>query len=117
MGVSGELRYLGPDFSSVERVRPVKAMTLPASLEMGNMTRLRNLEYMASPGGSPGASPESRVLSPEAGRSKFAVFSGLGTRDSGLGASFQENRPLSRRTSSLNSPFRRSRNKKPESGA
>ena len=37
---------MGPDFSSVARVRPVKAMTLPASLEMGNMTRLRNLEYM-----------------------------------------------------------------------
>src|SRR5581483_7182544 len=45
MDVSGELRYLGPDFSSVERVRPVKAMILPESLEIGNMTRLRNLEY------------------------------------------------------------------------
>src|SRR5215467_11797665 len=47
MGVSGEFRYFGPAFSSVERVRPVKAMTLPASLLMGNITRLRNLEYIA----------------------------------------------------------------------
>src|SRR5215831_17022454 len=47
MGVSGELRYFGPALSSVERVRPVKAMTLPASLLIGNMTRLRNLEYIA----------------------------------------------------------------------
>src|ERR1700751_2595801 len=48
IGVSGEFRYFGPAFSSVARVRPVKAMTLPASLAMGNMTRLRNLEYMAA---------------------------------------------------------------------
>src|SRR2546429_9895491 len=46
MAVSGELRYFGPAFSSVESVRPVKAMTFPASLAMGNITRLRNLEYM-----------------------------------------------------------------------
>src|SRR5438876_12112494 len=45
MAVSGELRYLGPAFSSVESVRPVKAMTFPASLALGNVTRLRNLEY------------------------------------------------------------------------
>jgi hypothetical protein len=43
MGVSGELRYLGPDFSSLARVRPVKAMTLPPSLQMGKTMRLRNL--------------------------------------------------------------------------
>jgi hypothetical protein len=54
-------------------VRPVKAMTLPASLDMGNMTRLRNFEYMAS--------PESVVLSPEARTSELAGFSGLGTRN------------------------------------
>src|SRR6266403_664484 len=48
MAVSGELRYLGPDFSSVERVRPVKAMMRPESLAMGKMMRLRNLEYIAS---------------------------------------------------------------------
>src|SRR5450755_2937149 len=47
IGVSGEFRYFGPAFSSVARVRPVNAITLPASLAMGNMTRLRNLEYMA----------------------------------------------------------------------
>src|SRR5438876_9643568 len=46
MAVSGELRYFGPAFSSVESVRPVKAMTFPASLAIGNITRLRNLEYM-----------------------------------------------------------------------
>ena len=42
-GRLGELRYLGPDLSSVARVRPVKAMTLPLSLQMGKMMRLRNL--------------------------------------------------------------------------
>src|SRR5437899_11678833 len=47
MAVSGELRYFGPAFSSVESVRPVNAITFPASLAMGNITRLRNLEYMA----------------------------------------------------------------------
>src|ERR1700722_15742700 len=48
MGVSGEFKFFGPDFSSVARVRPVKAITLPASLAIGNITRLRNLEYMAA---------------------------------------------------------------------
>src|SRR5581483_1117249 len=46
MAVSGEFRYLGPAFSSVASVRPVKAMTRPLSLAIGNMIRLRNLEYM-----------------------------------------------------------------------
>src|SRR5947199_5518392 len=116
MGVSGEFRYLVPAFSSLESVRPVKAMTLPASLEIGNIARLRNLEYIAS--------PESRVLSPEPLRflsscaegrisalcrgSPVLLSSGdvacpwcpwLTTRDSELGASFavsfHENSPLS----------------------
>src|SRR5215472_2577033 len=47
MGVSGEFRYFGPALSSLERVRPVKAMTLPPSLLIGNMTRLRNFAYTA----------------------------------------------------------------------
>src|SRR5271154_6911664 len=50
MPVSGEFKYFGPDFSSVARVLPVKAMILPASLAIGNMTRLRNLEYIRASG-------------------------------------------------------------------
>src|ERR1700722_17630505 len=50
MAVSGEFKYFGPAFSSVARVRPVKAMIFAASLVMGNMTRLRNLEYMLTAG-------------------------------------------------------------------
>src|SRR5215475_8166645 len=46
MAVSGEFKYFGPAFSSVASVRPVNAMTRPLSLAMGNMTRLRNLEYI-----------------------------------------------------------------------
>src|ERR1700722_20253252 len=48
MEVSGEFKYLGPDFSSTASVRPVNAITFPASLAIGNITRLRNLEYMAA---------------------------------------------------------------------
>src|SRR6266700_1709884 len=47
MAVSGEFKYLGPAFSSVERVRPVNAIMRPLSFVIGNMIRLRNLEYMA----------------------------------------------------------------------
>src|SRR5579862_2653147 len=130
MPVSGELRYFGPAFSSVERVHPVKAITLPASLAMGNMTRLRNLEYMAErasgfgrrssrESASPpcpskertdkgGATPDARCLD-------SARDDTVGGRDDGSSC-FQEKRPLSRRTSSLNSFLRRSRRRKPESG-
>src|SRR5580658_7877560 len=100
MGVSGEFRYLGPDFSSAARVRPVKAITFPASLEMGNITRLRNLEYM------------------EAGVGRWSLFVGpsvVGSCDPSVrdgdareSSCFHENKPLSRRTSSVNSCFRRS---------
>src|ERR1700692_2041790 len=48
MAVSGEFKYFGPAFSSVASVLPVNAMILPASLAIGNITRLRNLEYMAA---------------------------------------------------------------------
>src|SRR5581483_11358605 len=47
MGVSGEFKYLGPLLSSVASVRPVNAMTFPFSLAIGNITRLRNFEYIA----------------------------------------------------------------------
>src|SRR5579872_833786 len=104
MAVSGEFRYFGPAFSSVARVRPVKAMTLAASLLIGNMTRFRNFEYIA-----------------EIAASGFGLpASGFGPPTSDLGelsSCFHENNPLSRRTSSLNSPLRRSRRRKPESGA
>src|SRR6266404_7761814 len=53
MAVSGELRYFGPAFSSVERVRPVNAMMRPESLAIGTITRLRNLEYTAREAFSP----------------------------------------------------------------
>src|SRR6266704_1507134 len=46
MAVSGEFKYFGPAFSSFESVRPVKAITRPLSFAIGNMIRLRNLEYM-----------------------------------------------------------------------
>src|SRR6185437_4907612 len=117
MAVSGEFRYFGPAFSSEERVRPVKAMTLPFSLAMGNITRLRNLEYMAA-----GAGPV--VLAFGAGlcaKSPPCLSKGGRDKDGAPSLepapSFQENRPLSRRTSSANSFFRRSRRRKPESGA
>src|SRR5580700_3818278 len=112
MPVSGEFKYFGPAFSSAARVRPVKAMILPASLAMGNITRLRNLEYMADAGfglwiSGFGAGSESK--SPPCPSKERTDEDGA--------PSFQENRPLSRSASSLNSPARRSRSRKPESGA
>src|SRR5579864_4053263 len=119
MAVSGEFKYFGPDFSSVARVRPVNAMTFPASLAMGNITRLRNLEYMA----------ESFVLllASSFGSDSGSLDSGgpleserpASTRDDRgtVSSCFHENNPLSRNTSSLNSPFNRSRSRNPESGA
>src|SRR5690349_5468186 len=120
MGVSGEFKYLGPDFSSVARVRPVKAITLPASLAIGNITRLRNLEYMAASfearvsGSEPDAVFPFGAL-PSVGCSGRALDSGgplvaerpPSARDDGdVSSCFHENKPLSRRTSSLNSPFK-----------
>src|SRR5208283_2805859 len=129
MPVSGEFRYFGPAFSSVARVRPVNAMILPASLVMGNITRLRNLEYMAAAGfrlsasgvGVESKSPPLRLCSGLACPSKertdedgaASLLSDLLVR---LSSCFQENRPLSRSTSSLKSLARRSRSRKPESG-
>src|SRR6266481_9320106 len=46
MVVSGEFKYFGPAFSSVESVRPVNAITRPLSFAIGNVIRLRNLEYI-----------------------------------------------------------------------
>src|SRR5205085_1266966 len=94
MGVSGEFRYLGPAFLSVLRVRPVKAMTFPPSLQMGNRTRLRNLEYMAD-----GFRLSAIGFMPPDGRSP--------TTDSP--SSFHENSPLARSVSSSKSRFRQSR--------
>src|SRR5215468_11062645 len=112
MGVSGEFKYFGPAFSSVERVRPVKAMTLPASLAIGNMTRLRNLEYIAER-----ASGVRRPAS-ASGDDARSLDSARDDSDSvDRSSCFHENSPLSRNTSSLNSFFSRSRRRKPESGA
>src|SRR5271155_2288191 len=112
MPVSGEFKYFGPDFSSVARVRPVKAMILPASLVMGNITRLRNLEYIADAGFG------LRLSGFGSGsESKFPPCPSKERIDEDGAPSFQENSPLSRSTSSLNSPASRSRRRKPESGA
>src|SRR5271165_4470825 len=111
MAVSGELRYFGPAFSSVERVRPVKAMTLPASLAMGNMTRLRNLEYMEAAVGL-----LSSVFGCLESTSPPCPSTERPDKDGAPSSCFQEKRPLSRRTSSGNSDFRRSRSRNPESG-
>ncbi|HZC21858.1 MAG TPA: CHC2 zinc finger domain-containing protein [Candidatus Binatia bacterium] len=67
------------------------------------------------------ASPEPRVPSSESLSSldsggALASERPTSARDDNA-SSFQENRPLSRRISSPNSPFRRSRNRKPLSGA
>src|SRR5580765_961199 len=114
MGVSGEFRYFGPDFSSAASVRPVKAMTLPASLEIGNMTRLRNLEYMEAasgfrlPASGTSRSPPcpSKVRTDKDGAPADPRSLDSARDDNVEGAtSFQENRPLSRRTSSVNSSF------------
>src|SRR5258708_6385485 len=128
MAVSGELRYLGPDFSSVERVRPVKAMMRPESLAMGKMMRLRNLEYIASAAagfwllasgectfaGSGLWAPDSGLWEAERG----ICFCGRPTADdSRLPSSFHENRPRSRKSSSSKSRRKASRRRKPESGA
>src|SRR5215831_20981704 len=108
MGVSGEFKYFGPAFSSVERVRPVKAMTLLASLAMGNITRFLNFEYMAERASGTAASgfrlPASR--SSATGADARSLDSARDDRESGERSSFfHEKRPLSRRTSSLNSFF------------
>ena len=87
MAVSGEFRYFGPALSSVASARPVKAMTLPASLVMGNMMRLRKREYNAE-------------FSPP-------PFS----------CCFQASRPLAFSDSSSAAERRRSRNRNPDSGA
>src|ERR1700722_16338402 len=112
MAVSGEFKYLGPAFSSVARVRPVKAMILPASLAMGNMTRLRNLEYIAASGlrvtACGGGEKSESPPCPSKGRTD---------KDGAPPVCFHENKPLSRNTSSPNSAIRRSRRRKPESGA
>src|SRR5689334_23133972 len=105
MGVSGEFRYFGPAFSSVERVRPVNAITLPASLQIGNMTRLRNFEYIAER--ASGVRRRASELS-DSGVDARSLDSARDDNDSAERSScFHENRPLSRRTSSLNSFFSR----------
>src|SRR6202521_55111 len=77
MEVSGEFKYFGPDFSSAASVRPVNAITFPASLAIGNITRLRNLEYMAEVVGP---------FAPLRAGSKRSLVVGLSTNDS-LGSS------------------------------
>src|SRR6202044_673619 len=100
MGVSGEFRYFGPDFSSVARVRPVKAIILPASFAIGNITRLRNLEYMR-------ASGFWLCVSGGTFESKSPPCPSKERTDKDGAPSFQENNPLSRKTSSLKSAARR----------
>ncbi len=48
-GVSGEFIYFGPDFSSESSARAVNAITLPCSLAIGNVIRLRNRAYIGPP--------------------------------------------------------------------
>src|SRR6476646_8497786 len=136
MAVSGEFRYLGPAFSSVESVRPVNAITRPLSLAIGNITRLRNLEYMEETAASGFRRRASEKAALGSWLSALGPPSGIGswaddvrrTTDDGFWAddvrrttgevlSFHDISPLSRSTSSLNSPFRRSRSRKPDSGA
>src|SRR4029077_7612202 len=103
-------------------------MTLPASLEMGNMTRLRNLEYMEAASGfrlpasgsrlrAELSSPaESRILASCSELIPYATdFSERREpKAESRSSCFHEKKPLSRRASSLNSPFKRSRRRKPE---
>src|SRR5207248_10744779 len=134
MAVSGELRYFGPAFSSVESVRPVKAMTVPASLAMGNITRLRNLEYMFiavlsstlpplsfRPKGGiccsiPPLSPPASSAASFAewrGEARGLLFSLRLAADGWELAFFHEKKPLSRHTASSKSPSIRSRKRNP----
>src|SRR6185369_6545691 len=76
----------------------------------GNITRLRNLEYMAAAVGGRSFVVSETALSSRA-ESGDLVLCGR------LSSCFQENKPLSRNTSSGNSFFKRSRRRKPESGA
>ncbi len=98
--------YFGPDLSCVASVRPVNAIIFPFSLAIGNMMRLRNLEYMADVARPP-AGPGSPA------RAAFAR-SGVVAPSA---PSFHENKPEARIISSLKSAFSRSLSVKPESGA
>src|SRR5205814_10517062 len=134
MAVSGEFRYLGPAFSSVESVRPVKAMTFPASLAIGNITRLRNLEYMFiavlsstlpplsfRPKGGiccsiPPLSPRASSAASFAewrGESGDLLFSWRLAAGGWERAFFPEDNPPSRTTPSLHLPLSRAPTKKP----
>src|SRR5437588_7353369 len=109
MGVSGEFRYLGPDFSSLASVRPVNAMTFPFSLAIGNITRLRNFAYIAAVAGPPAPGSPEPGLPDSAAFAESGMAERLGFARSGPAApspSFQENSPEARISSSLNSFFR-----------